>query len=129
MGGTQSEMSASYLVVITHFNSLGSLVHHQAKRVGQVTAGSIRVPGGIDDVDLSLNLRVAISGLADDHPWQTSRLPDVADLPDKVDHVWTGFPPCSCTLLQVKVDSITAVLLRPGGHTDCHFPSCLLGGE
>ena len=75
------------------------------------------------------DLRVAISGLTDDHPWQTSSLPDLSDLPDEVDHVGAGFPPCPSSLFQVKVDSITAVLLRPAGHLNCHFLSRLLGGE
>merc|ERR550517_747780 len=87
------------------------------------------LPRGIDDINFSLNLRVAISGLTDDHPWQTSSLPDLSDLPDEVDHVGPSFPPCPSSLLQVKVDSVTAVLLRPAGHLNCHFLSRLLGGE
>ena len=49
-------LSGAICVVLDVIERLGSLVHHQAKRVGQVTAGSIRVPGGIDDINLSLNL-------------------------------------------------------------------------
>ena len=54
-------LSRAICVVLDVIEGLRSLVHHQTNRVGKVAACALRVPRGVDHVNLSLDLYQAVN--------------------------------------------------------------------
>merc|ERR1712129_90778 len=111
-------------IVLHIVECLRAFVNHQTEGIGKIGAGAFGVPGGIDDICLCLHLRIAVHRLADDQV----RL-QLSQLPDEVDHVWSCFLPSSCSFLQVQINAVTSVLLRPLSNLDSHGLCCLPGEE
>jgi len=111
-------------VVLNVLQRLGALVHHQPDGVRHVVAVALVVPGGVDDVDLCLDLGVAVGGLADDDAWRK-----LLQLADEVHHVGPRHLVGARALLEVEVDAVAAVLLGPPGHLLRHLLRGRPGGQ